>query len=148
LPNGPTSADLQEFRETERDRELKALKIKAREYEARIVELESKLNDQIKATTQRTERVSQRLVQLETMIGQKVEELNLKVAHILGKVHERRLTETKIEEMVDRHNNLVRSFETRMAQLTRALSEREIQLMNLSAVNEEARRELARLKRL
>ncbi len=145
---GPTPADLREFRENERDKEIKILKGKLRESEAKLADLEAKVADQMRAASLRTERVNQRLAQLEVSFNQRIEELNEKMAQTMGKVHERRLTETKVEEMVDRHNNLVRNFEARLAQLTRALSEREIQLMNLATVNEEARRELARLKRL
>jgi len=63
-------------------------------------------------------------------------------------VAERRLQDNKIQEMVDRHNQVLQVYETRLSKVQKLVHEQEVQLMGAKGALEEARREIVRLKRL
>ena len=116
------------------------------------------LNDQIskavqtlgefsKNTNARLDRFQQALTRLETNhnglaveAGQKVQQINTKLA-------ERKALDQKIQEMVDRHNNVVKSLEVRLNHLQKLLTEKENQTVAAMAAFNEAKMEIARLKR-
>ncbi len=58
------------------------------------------------------------------------------------------MSDAKIQELVDRHNQLVQSFEVRITQMQKVMAEQEMQLMTSRSELKEAQRELARMKRL
>lgn len=106
------------------------------------------LNEFSKNTNSRMERFQQALSRLETNhnglaveAGQKVQQINTKLA-------ERKALDQKIQEMVDRHNNVVKSMEVRLSHLQRLLSEKENQAVAAMAAFNEAKMEIARMKRL
>ncbi len=100
-----------------------------------------------RATATRFERFSQSLARLEEAMAQGNQELTNKYGTLTGKLNERRVNDGKIQEMVDRHNHIVRNFENRLTALQRTLSEQEMQLMASNATLDEARQEIMRLKR-
>lgn len=53
----------------------------------------------------------------------------------------------KIEDLIERHNQIVRNFENKMVHLTRVLSDQEMQILNSKAALEEAAQEISRLKK-
>lgn len=93
------------------------------------------------------ERLAQGLARLDEILHRSNQEAAGKLAHLSGKVNERKLFETKIQDMIDRHNQIVQNFEQRITQLQRVLSEQELQLANYSAALEEARQTMVRMKR-
>ncbi len=88
-------------------------------------------------------------VQLKTML----EDLSIRMDGLEASLQERdseqneqKQINLKIEELLARHNQIVRNFENKMTHLTRILSEQEIQILNSKSALEEAHRELARLR--
>jgi hypothetical protein len=73
--------------------------------------------------------------------GQKISQLNQKLT-------ERKSLEMKVQEMVDRHNNVIKSFEVRMGQLQKLLAEKDAMLVSAQATLNDAKMEITRLKRL
>jgi hypothetical protein len=63
-------------------------------------------------------------------------------------VNERKVSEGVVKEMVERQSSLIQTFEVRMQQLQRVISEQELQLMNARSELKEALQELSRLKKL
>ena len=59
-----------------------------------------------------------------------------------------KFSEHKINELVDRHNQMIQAFETRMIKMQRVINEQELQLHNSKAALNEARREIEKLKKL
>ena len=57
------------------------------------------------------------------------------------------IAKMKIQELVDRHNSIIRNFENRLLSMQRLVSEQEMTLHNAQAALDEARNEIARLKR-
>ena len=93
---------------------------------------------QLKAHTQMLER------KVEHSTAQN-QELTTKYAHLAGKINERKVTDVKIEGLIDRHNNLLMNFENRVT-LTRIINEQELKLHNATAALEDARQEISRLR--
>ena len=50
------------------------------------------------------------------------------LANVKGKLREHKLSETKVEEMMDRHNRVVQMFEHRMDQMQKFVKEQEMKL--------------------
>ncbi|MFZ4402844.1 MAG: hypothetical protein ACOYOK_01970 [Pseudobdellovibrionaceae bacterium] len=73
--------------------------------------------------------------------GQKLTQLNVRL-------NERKALDLKIQEMVDRHNSVIKSFEVRMNHLQKLLSEKESQMIATQSALNEAKMEISRLKRL
>jgi peptidoglycan hydrolase CwlO-like protein len=68
-------------------------------------------------------------------------------AIILSKMNERRTADAKVQELVDRHNQLVHNFELRLNQLQKVTNEQEMKLMAYQSTYDEILREIRNLKR-
>lgn len=115
--------------------------------ESTVERMASKFEEVSKLHHLKFERLAQGLGRLDEILHRSNQESAEKLAHLSGKVNERKLFETKIQDMIDRHNQIVQNFEQRITQLQRILSEQELQLANYSAALEEARHTIARMKR-
>lgn len=102
--------------------------------------------EQLKVFQSRFERVGQQIMRLEGSQSQVAQELTEKYASIAGKMNERRVSDAKVQDLIDRHNMLVMNFENRVTHLTRIINEQELKLHNATAALEDARQEIARLR--
>lgn len=125
---------------------IQQLKIQLQNSEKRNEILAAQFQELIRATTGRFEKTTQAVARVESACNQQIQELNAKYSGISSKVNERKVQDTKIQEMIDRHNSIVRTFENRLTHMQRVISEQEMQLHNSQATLEEARHDLARLK--
>ncbi len=116
--------------------------------ESRLQQVQDQVTELSKTTTLKVERLSQRVSQLESRMDQVFQELRAKYATISGRLTERSLNEAEIEALMERHNQIIRTFENRMSQLQKFCESQQMQLMSAQASLEEARRDLARLKKL
>lgn len=130
--------------------------------EARVFELKDQLHQQaeqfstwasqitefVKNTHMKFDRIHQTLGKLDQVQNSLTQETTQKFSYIQTKLGERRSIDQKTHEMVDRHNSVLRTYEVRMGQLQKLISEREAQLLQAQAALNEARMEIARLKRL
>ena len=126
--------------------QIHQLRLQLQASEKRNELLTQQFQEFVRASTSRFERTHHTLQRLESAMVQQVNELNAKYSGVSSKVNERKVQDAKVQEMIDRHNNIVRSFENRLTHMQRVLSEQEMQLHNSQAALEEARHELARLK--
>ena len=106
------------------------------------------MNELIKHTNMKFDRVNQTVTRLEQTHNAMADETGLKFAHMASKVAERRTLDAKVQEMVDRHNNVLKTYEVRMQQLQRLLTEKEAQVVGAHAALNEVKMDLARLKRM
>ncbi len=72
---------------------------------------------------------------------QKLNQLNQKLG-------ERRTLDAKVQEMIDRHNSVLKSYELRLSQLQKLIGEREQQIVATTALLNQAKMDIARMKRL
>ncbi len=116
------------------------------------------LENQIQVLNQRLEKMAQHIEQrlghsqnsqksLEMSIKNSFQEVAKNQAQTTSKMTERRVSDAKIQEMVDRHNQLVLGFEQRMNQVHKVSSEQEMKLMTYQATIDEILREIRNFKR-
>lgn len=126
---------------------LQQLRIQLQATEKRHEALVVQIQELARTTATRFERVSQALTRLEGSGAHQFQELNSKYSGIASKVNERKVQDAKVQEMIDRHNNIVRGFENRLTHMQRVISEQELQLHNAQAALEEARHEMQKIHR-
>lgn len=116
------------------------------------------LENQIQVLTQRMEKMAQHVEQrlthsqnsqksLEMSIKNSFQEVAKNQATTTSKMTERRVSDAKIQDMVDRHNQLVLNFEQRMQAAQKVTSEQEMKLMTYQATIDEILREIRNFKR-
>ncbi len=119
----------------------------------RIGEIES----QVEAVNQKLDRwaqmMEQKMQQLHSaqktctdQIRQVAESFSAQTAAIHSKLNERRAVDAKTHEMIERHNQLVNSFETRIQHVQKVATEQEIKLMSYQSTYDEVLREIRNLK--
>lgn len=128
--------------------QVEMLKRRYKESEARLETTNTRLNDLINGSKVRFERLLGNLQRMDEMAKTAIQDLNQKQSQLASRINERRVGDAKIQELVDRHNQLVQSFEVRITQMQKVMAEQEMQLMTSRSELKEAQRELARMKRL
>lgn len=108
----------------------------------------AQMNDFVRGSQAKFDKISAALVQLEKNDEAVSLDNAQKLSQLSQKLGERKALDMKVQEMVDRHNTVLRSYELRLSQLQKLISEREQQIMNLTAVVNESKMEISRLKRL
>jgi DNA repair exonuclease SbcCD ATPase subunit len=96
----------------------------------------------------RMDKIQQSISKLEAHLLSSQQDVHNKLNHLNAKITERRSVEGKIQNLVERHNGVLRSYEVRMNQLMRLLSEKEALLAQAQSNLNEAKMEITRLKRL
>lgn len=108
----------------------------------------NQVNEFIKSSQMKFERLQQAVVKLE----QNDQALNLesaqRISQISNRMGERKVMDMKIQEMIDRHNSVLRSYEVRFNQLQKLMADKEAMLVSAQGSLNEAKMEIARLKRL
>ncbi len=124
------------------------IKRKFKEQEAKLEMLNSRVTEVVGASKVKFERLAGVSQRLDEMVRSGLQDLATKQSQMMGRLNERKVGDAKIQELVDRHNQLVQTFEARLVQMQKLISEQEMQLMTSRAELKEAQREIARLKRL
>lgn len=91
-------------------------------------------------------RIDQRMVRMDEKMDLVSQELKTKQGQLAAKISERTLMDHKIESMLERHNQVIRTFENRLSTMQKLLDEQELHNRNLTAALQEARREIVRSK--
>jgi chromosome segregation ATPase len=130
------------------EHQVTAMRVALMQMENRTEALNSKMEELSRSVHNRLERFSQVIQRIEENQSQQQQETTARFAQIAARVNERKIGDTKVQELVDRHNTIVRNFENRLLSLQRLVSEQEMALHNAQASLEEARSEIIRLKRL
>lgn len=115
--------------------------------ERRTETIAFKMEELARTVHARLERFSQAIVRVEDLQTKSQQEASGRFAMIVQKVNERKINDGKVQDLVDRHNTIVRNFENRLTSLQRLTSEQQLALHNAQAALIEATNEIARLKR-
>jgi chromosome segregation ATPase len=102
----------------------------------------------VNETKLKLSRLAQKMTHIEDRVDHFTNEIREAFSKLSGKISERVLNDTKIESMMERHNHTVNAFEKKLMQMTRLVEESQNQLITTQTALEEARKEIARLKRL
>ena len=130
------------------DRQIFELKSQNQALNEQLGKVVMTVNELIKSSNMKFEKQSHLLTRLEQNHNGLATEAGQKITQLGQRVNERRLLEAKVQEMVDRHNNVIKSFEVRMNHLQKLLAEKEGQMISCQAALNEAKMEIARLKRM
>lgn len=128
--------------------QVETLKRRMKDYELKLDAVNGRATEMMNATKSRIERIAAATHRLEEFSKLGFQEINSKYASVSSRVSERRVHDTKVEEMVDRHTQVLNQFEVRLSQMQKIINEQEMQLMNSRSALQEALREIARLKKL
>jgi chromosome segregation ATPase len=129
------------------DRQIFEIKSQMMSMNDQLSKLTSALNEANKTTTGKFERTQAAITRVETSHNGLALEAGQKIQQINAKLAERKALDAKIQEMVDRHNNVIKSFEVRLNHMQRLLAEKENQMAASQAALNEAKMEISRLKR-
>ncbi|WP_295905072.1 hypothetical protein [uncultured Bdellovibrio sp.] len=130
------------------DRQIFELKAQNQALADQLNKVVGTVNELIKTSNIKFEKQSQLLSRLEQSHNGLATEAGQKITQLAQRVNERKSLDLKVQEMVDRHNNVIKSFEVRMNHLQKLLAEKEAQMISAQAALNEAKMEIARLKRL
>jgi hypothetical protein len=143
-PEGPVDSSLMRAFEGQ----LSHLQARQKEVEIKQKDTEARVTEFINTSASKFDRLAKAIHRIEEYQRQMFEEYSQKLAGVGSKLSERRLSESKIEEMMDRHNQMVKTFEVRLQQMQKLISEKEMMLFGAHSALEDAKKELAKLKRL
>ena len=114
----------------------------------RVEKIRLELDEWLKTANLRIEKNLTKAAVLEQRFDQAMIEIREKMALLAGKLKERQIMEGKIESLLERHNQVIQSFESRLAQAIRTIDEQQSLIQKQQAQLDENRRTMERLKRL
>ena len=129
------------------EQQMASLRLALLQMEKRNEAFTARMDDVARSVHARMDRFAQALVRLEEIQNHHNQDNTTKFAQVVAKVNERKVSDTKIQELIDRHNTIVRNFENRMVLLQRLVTEQEMALHNAQAALEDARAEIIKNKR-
>lgn len=126
---------------------VETLSKRMKEFESRVETMHTKVEDLVTQNRQRFERVQSHFQRQTEMMQSAMGDIHNKIAQVVSRMNERKLNEGMVKEMVDRHGQVVQTFETRLQQFQKVMSEQELQLMHAKSELKQALHELLKLKK-
>ncbi len=114
----------------------------------KVESLETRFEQLNKSASMKVDRTVAMISQMQGQINQLTHELTEKIVNIAGRVNERRVHDAQIENFVERHNVMVKTFESRIMQMQKTLMEHEGKAGRFAAGLNEIRVELKRMQRV
>lgn len=108
----------------------------------------TQINEFIKNSQHKFDRIQQALQHLEINDQNLSKDSSQQFNLFQNKLTERKSMDLKIQEMIDRHNSNLKTYEVRLHQMQKILIERETQVTSTQALLNETKLEVARLKKL
>lgn len=114
---------------------------------ANLKKVVMQMNEHIKATQSELVRLASSIEKLTKNDQTIADQVSAQIGQLHQRVAERKLMDQKVQELVDRHNAVLRSFEVRLSNLQQLINEKDAQMISSQAALNEAKMEIARLKR-
>jgi hypothetical protein len=127
--------------------EIRSLRLAQSSNEKKYEHLQLQFNELIKGTQTRIDRMQTAAQETEERAKRREQEQLEKWSMVSSKLSDRKSFELKVQEMIDRHNSLVRNFENKLASAQRLVAHQELTQHNSNALIEDLRAELARHRR-
>lgn len=115
---------------------------------AEISELRAEIIEIQKTSKLKSERFNQSLQRLENQQSLLTADISEKFALLLQKLTEQKKYDQKVQDIVDRHNNLLKGYEIRLNQMQKLLVQKEQDYIEAVMTLKELKSEISRLKRL
>lgn len=119
---------------------------KIKEFESRMETLASKWDEFSSTAKLRFERIQGSFQRQAETMQSNFRDIHSKIATVASRTNERKMTETTTQEMMERHNQMVHSFEVRLQALQKTMSEQEYQLMSTKSEIKDVLKEISKLK--
>ena len=126
---------------------IESISRRMKEFESRVETMNTKVEEVISQNRMRFERVQSHFQRQTEMLQNALGDVHNKIAQVVSRVNERKISEGVVKEMVDRHGQVVQSFETRLQQFQKVMADQELQLMHARSELKDTMLELARLKK-
>lgn len=131
----------------ENDRKSRALNDSFEALFRRMETFETRFDQITKNIALRVERTMTMISHVQTQINHVSNDVNEKIVQLSAKINERRLSESRTEDLIERHNTVVRTLEARLQQMHRMVTEQQAQIHSFASALNEARAELRHVKR-
>lgn len=106
------------------------------------------LDELVSSNTLKFDRFKQAFHRVEDFVKNNINEVQGKIGQINSKLVASNYNDSKLEQIIERHNQTVHSFENKLNQLQKVINQQEMQLMNYKAALEEARIQFSHFKKL
>lgn len=122
--------------------------LKAEAASKELEELKSQILEYQNSTKLKMDRLQSTMQKWEQNYSDLTQEVSSKMAALIQKINDQKKYDQKVQDIVDRHNNLLKGYEVRMNQLQKLLQQKESDYVEAHSALKEAKSEIARLKRL
>ncbi|MEK6773749.1 MAG: hypothetical protein AABY64_07405 [Bdellovibrionota bacterium] len=129
------------------DEEVQSTQKELSELKGDVHHLKDEFQENQQNTKLRLDRLQVSLTKLEEGYSEFVHEVGEKMHQISSRFGEQKKYDQKIQELIDRHNNLLKGYEIRMNQTQRILAQKESELIEVHTLLNNTKMELARMKR-
>jgi chromosome segregation ATPase len=126
---------------------MENLSRRMKEFESRVETMYTRVEELTTQNRQRFERVQSHFKGQSEMLQNALSDVHAKIAKVVSRINERKLSENVVKEMIDRHGQIVQTFEVRLQQIQKVTADQELQLMHARSELKQALQELARLKK-
>lgn len=130
------------------DRQILELKAQLQKSEENHRLQQTQWSDSMKTSNLKLERLQQLMARLENSHNGLAQEIGSRLTQMQQRIVERASYDEKTQEMIDRHNHVIKSFEVRMNQMQKLIQEKEVILNSTLQALNDCKHEIARLKRL
>ena len=117
-------------------------------HHSEINELKVEILEIQKTSKLKSDRYNHSLQRLENQQNQLTADIAEKFALLLQKLTEQKKYDQKVQDIVDRHNNLLKGYEVRLNQMQKLLVQKEQDYVEAITTLKELKAEITRLKRL
>jgi chromosome segregation ATPase len=119
---------------------------KIRELESQVHSLTQRVDKLTLALEQKTVQLSHALKSLEGHSKSALQEIVRNQSSMNQKLTERKVADAKLQELMDRHNQIVHGFEMRMTHMQKLSAEQEMKILSYQATIDEVLREIRTLR--
>ncbi len=128
--------------------QIEGLKEKIKQLVHRTQTQDAIIEELVGSSQIKFERFKQAFHRVEEFVKNNINELNGRFGKLNSRIVSQNYNDSKLEQMMQKHNEIILAFEAKLSKVQKVMSDQEIQLMNYKGALEEARHEIARLKRL
>ena len=115
---------------------------------AELNELKAEILEIQKTAKLKSDRYNHSLQRLENQQSQMSADISEKFALLIQKLTEQKKYDQKVQDIVDRHNNLLKGYEVRLNQMQKLLGQKEQDYVEAITTLKDLKAEITRLKRL
>jgi chromosome segregation ATPase len=126
---------------------IESISKRMKDFESRVETMNTKVEEMVGQNRQRFERVQGHFQRQTEMLQNALGDVHQKIAQVVSRLNERKISENVVKEMIDRHGQVVQTFEIRLQQVQKVMSDQELQIMHARSELKEALLELSRLKK-